>query len=189
MLFLLLRAAITSRRIFFFIFVLFSIEEIKTDQGLLVHKYSTRVVVTKYGPLRGVIIQRHFNQPPIEAFLGVPYATPPLGSLRYMPPVTPSMWKSTRLADSFSPVCPQNLPEIGNRTEALLKLPRGRLLYLEKLLPLLTNQSEDCLYLNIYVPKGGKFVLYFLIFFFLQELLHVLLIIGFTYTSNNLFIF
>ncbi|EEB10942.1 neuroligin, putative [Pediculus humanus corporis] len=154
MLFFLLRAAVTSRRIFFFIFVLFSFDEIKTDQGSVVHKYSTRVVVTKYGPLRGVIIQRHFNQPPIEAFLGVPYATPPLGSLRYMPPVTPSMWKSTRLADSFSPVCPQNLPEIGNRTDALLKLPRGRLLYLEKLLPLLTNQSEDCLYMNIYVPKG-----------------------------------
>ncbi|KAK6619110.1 hypothetical protein RUM43_009438 [Polyplax serrata] len=156
MLLLVHRTAATSRRILLLMLILLSLEETHTDQGLLVNKYSTRIVATKYGPLRGVIVQRHFNQPPIEAFLGVPYATPPLGSLRYMPPVTPSMWKNTRLADSFSPVCPQNLPEISNRTEALLKLPRGRLLYLEKLLPLLTNQSEDCLYLNIYVPRGGK---------------------------------
>ncbi|KAJ4436478.1 hypothetical protein ANN_16509 [Periplaneta americana] len=123
--------------------------------SLLVHKYSTRVVRTKYGPLRGVILQH--NHPPVEAFLGVPYATPPVGSLRYMPPVTPSMWRNTRLADSFSPVCPQRAPDIGNRTEALLELPRGRLLYLEKLLPLLVNQSEDCLYLNIYAPRGGEY--------------------------------
>lgn len=150
--------AVTLRRILLFIFVLVCFEDTKTDQGLLVHKYSTRVVVTKYGPLRGIILQQHFNQPPVEAFLGVPYATPPLGSLRYMPPVTPSMWRSTRLADSFSPVCPQRPPEIGNRTEALLELPRGRLLYLEKLLPLLSNQSEDCLYMNIYVPRKGKFL-------------------------------
>ncbi|KAL1494858.1 hypothetical protein ABEB36_010376 [Hypothenemus hampei] len=93
--------------------------------------------------------------PPVEAFLGVPYATPPIGSLRYMPPVTPSIWKNTKLADRFGAVCPQRLPDIGNRSEALLKFPRGRLLYLEKLLPLLANQSEDCLYLNLYVPRTG----------------------------------
>lgn len=47
--------------------------------SLPLHKYSTRVVRTKYGPLRGIIVHAH---PPVEAFLGVPYATPPLGSLR-----------------------------------------------------------------------------------------------------------
>lgn len=47
--------------------------------SVLVHKYSTRIVRTKYGPLRGVMVHSH---PPVEAFLGVPYATPPLGSLR-----------------------------------------------------------------------------------------------------------
>lgn len=123
--------------------------------SLHANKYSTRVVRTKYGPLRGVVLQQ--LHPQVEAFLGVPYATPPVGSLRYMPPVTPSMWRNTRHADSFSPVCPQRPPDIGNRTEALLELPRGRLLYLEKLLPLLVNQSEDCLYLNIYVPVGGEY--------------------------------
>ncbi|XP_050309519.1 neuroligin-1-like isoform X2 [Anthonomus grandis grandis] len=121
--------------------------------SLLVHKYSTRVVKTKYGALRGVMIHIH---PPVEAFLGVPYATPPVGSLRYMPPVTPSIWKNTKLADRFGAVCPQRLPDIGNRSEALLEFPKARLLYLEKLLPLLANQSEDCLYLNIYVPRTAS---------------------------------
>jgi neuroligin len=31
-----------------------------------------------------------------------------------------------------------------------------RLVYLRKLLPYLRNQSEDCLYLNIYAPVTGK---------------------------------
>ncbi|KAH1023761.1 hypothetical protein HUJ05_003363 [Dendroctonus ponderosae] len=78
---------------------------------------------------------------------------------RYMPPVTPSTWKTTKLADRFGAVCPQRPPDIGNRSEALLEFPRGRLLYLEKLLPLLANQSEDCLYLNIYVPRAEKLMM------------------------------
>lgn len=78
------------------------------------------------------------------------------GTFRYMPPVTPSLWRNTRLADRFGAVCPQRPPDIGNRSEALLEFPRGRLLYLEKLLPLLANQSEDCLYLNLYVPRTGE---------------------------------
>lgn len=42
-------------------------------------KYSSNVVKTKYGELRGIIVR---NNPTVEAYLGVPYATPPTGSLR-----------------------------------------------------------------------------------------------------------
>jgi neuroligin len=66
-----------------------------------------------------------------------------------MPPVTPSTWKNTRLADRFAPVCPQAPP-------VPPAVPRERLAQLRRLLPLLTNQSEDCLYLNLYVPRSGK---------------------------------
>lgn len=53
-------------------------------------------------------------------------------------------------------VCPQRLPDISNETAALDRMPKGRLEYLRRLLPLLQNQSEDCLYLNIYSPIQGK---------------------------------
>ncbi|XP_063698385.1 uncharacterized protein LOC134829289 isoform X2 [Culicoides brevitarsis] len=115
-------------------------------------KYSTNIIKTKYGPLRGILVR---TNPPVEAFLGVPYATPPVGSLRYMPPVTPSTWKNTRLTDRFAPVCPQLPPVPASGPEALLEVPRERLAQLRRLLPLLANQSEDCLYLNLYVPRQG----------------------------------
>lgn len=42
-------------------------------------KYSTNLVKTKYGQLRGIVVR---SNPTVEAYLGVPYATPPVGSLR-----------------------------------------------------------------------------------------------------------
>lgn len=78
-----------------------------------------------------------------------------------MPPVTPSTWRTVRLADRFSPVCPQRspLPDAdGADAERLYDIPRSRLLQLRRLRPLLANQSEDCLYLNLYVPRSGEWV-------------------------------
>lgn len=42
-------------------------------------RYSSNVVRTKYGELRGIVVR---NNPTVEAYLGVPYAHPPVGSLR-----------------------------------------------------------------------------------------------------------
>ncbi|XP_066143773.1 neuroligin-4, Y-linked [Euwallacea fornicatus] len=114
---------------------------------------TSRTVRTKYGDVSGVIIapeSKHLE--PVEVFRGIPYASPPLGSLRFMPPVTGALWQGVKIADSFSPVCPQRLPDIANETAALRRMPKGRLEYLKRLLPYLQNQSEDCLYLNIYAP-------------------------------------
>ncbi|VVC93608.1 unnamed protein product [Leptidea sinapis] len=57
--------------------------------ALSTHKYSTRVVRTKYGPLRGIVVHSH---PQVEAYLGVPYATPPLGSLSGELPAWRMQW-------------------------------------------------------------------------------------------------
>ncbi|XP_033611755.1 neuroligin-4, Y-linked-like [Cryptotermes secundus] len=118
---------------------------------------SSRTVRTKYGDVSGVIVtfdSRHLE--PVEVFRGIPYASPPTGNLRFMPPVTGALWSGVKMAEHFGPVCPQKLPDISNETLALKRMPKGRVEYLKRLLPYLRNQSEDCLYLNIYAPAQGK---------------------------------
>ncbi|KAG8191524.1 hypothetical protein JTE90_019588 [Oedothorax gibbosus] len=131
-----------------------SINQMELDSRHL----STRVVHTRYGTLRGFISTLSNRQlQPVEVFLGVPYAGAPTGALRFMPPVTSPHWKGVRVADSYGSVCPQKWPDIKNETETLGRMPLGRLKHLQRLLPMLTNQSEDCLYLNIFAPAVGKF--------------------------------
>lgn len=63
---------------------------------------SSRVVHTKYGSVSGVIVHlegRHLDA--VEAFKGIPYASPPVGSLRFMPPVTGALWSGVRKADRW----------------------------------------------------------------------------------------
>ncbi|XP_074594558.1 neuroligin-1-like [Brevipalpus obovatus] len=119
-------------------------------------RLSARIVTTKYGALRGFIttFPARMNLASVETFLGIPYASPPIGKLRFMPPVTPAHWSGVRNAHSFGPVCPQNLPNITDEIYALSTMTRGRLKTLRRMLPMLQNQSEDCLYLNIYSPTS-----------------------------------
>jgi para-nitrobenzyl esterase len=71
----------------------------------------------------------------VLAFRGIPYAAPPVGSLRWKLPQPPLSWMGTRDASTFGNVCPQ----LDNNNQ-----PFG---------------SEDCLVLNIYVssqPAHGQ---------------------------------
>lgn len=124
----------------------------KSPQQLI----SSRVVRTKYGDIRGFIVtpESRFLEP-VEVFRGIPYASSPVGSLRFMPPVSGAQWSGVKIAEEFSPVCPQVLPDIRNETAVLKRISKGRLEYLKRILPFLTNQAEDCLYLNIYAPAQG----------------------------------
>ncbi|XP_012160753.2 carboxylesterase 1C [Ceratitis capitata] len=82
----------------------------------------------------------------VYAFLGVPYAEPPIGELRFAPPVPHKGWNRTLQARSMRPLCPQPsnsiYDEIVDGT-----LPRGSIV------------NEDCLYLNIWVSETANAVM------------------------------
>lgn len=65
----------------------------------------------------------------------------------------PPPWHGLRIANKLPPVCPQKLPKL-NITDN--QFSKGRYKQLERLMPYLDVESEDCLYLNLYVPSWGK---------------------------------
>jgi len=69
------------------------------------------------------------------AFLGLPYAEPPVGGLRFRPPVPIRSWGGSLDATAFGPACPQ-------------PVEAGSSLYQE--------QSEDCLTLNVWTPCADR---------------------------------
>nr|XP_034969563.1 neuroligin-3-like [Zootoca vivipara] len=112
-------------------------------------------VNTHYGKLRGVRVPLPSEiLGPVDQYLGVPYAAPPTGEKRFMPPEPPPSWSGIRNATHFSPVGPQNIhtavPEI--------MLPIWFTSNLDIVATYIQDPNEDCLYLNIYIPTedGGS---------------------------------
>ncbi|XP_020509902.2 neuroligin-1-like [Labrus bergylta] len=108
------------------------------------------VVTTVYGRLRGV--KKELNNEilgPVVQFLGVPYAAPPTGERRFQPPEPPVSWPEIRNATHFAPVCPQSIVE-GRLPDVML--PVWFTNSIDVVTSYVQDQSEDCLYLNIYVP-------------------------------------
>lgn len=115
------------------------------------------VVTTNYGKLRGVKVSLP-NEilGPVEQYLGIPYALAPTGERRFQPPEPSMSWPGIRNATQFAPVCPQFLED-----RFLLNdmLPVWFTANLDTVVTYVQEQSEDCLYLNIYVPtEDGKSV-------------------------------
>lgn len=73
-------------------------------------------------------VQGHVNGAARE-FLGIPYAAPPVGGLRWRPPVPNAPWGGVLDASSYSAACPQLDSLTGTQSE-----------------------NEDCLYLNVWTP-------------------------------------
>ncbi|XP_044583512.1 uncharacterized protein LOC123264341 [Cotesia glomerata] len=107
----------------------------------------TKEVRVAQGRLRGFVVQPKTSprMQLVDVFLGIPYAEPPVGPFRFSPPRSPRPWRDIRPAQEFAPVCPQVLPNLKAEVKT-------RHEYLGRLLSYLKNQSEDCLYLNIYAP-------------------------------------
>lgn len=73
------------------------IDSMLNDQAM-----PSRIVHTKYGAVSGTIVQlENYNRNlgPVEVFRGIPYASPPIGSLRFMPPVSTGQWSGVKKAD------------------------------------------------------------------------------------------
>jgi neuroligin len=119
---------------------------------------SPRVVETQFGKLRGVLLTMPTARggvATVELFSGIQYASLLGGELRFMPPTGPmDKWDNVRVAHMMRPVCMQRIPDLEKLEH---RMPLSRLNHLKRLSQFVTNQDEDCLYLNIYVPFRGKF--------------------------------
>ncbi|VEN47011.1 unnamed protein product [Callosobruchus maculatus] len=88
-------------------------------------------VETRLGKVEG-IWRTSISGRRYAAFEGIPYAKPPIGDLRFQEPQPIEPWPGTWNATRFY-VCPQSTPDLSNSVEG----------------------QEDCLYINVYVPKTG----------------------------------
>uniref|UniRef100_A0A8C4S341 Carboxylic ester hydrolase n=1 Tax=Erpetoichthys calabaricus TaxID=27687 RepID=A0A8C4S341_ERPCA len=104
---------------------------------------SNPVVTTELGDLEGTVSQVRGSEQIIYEYLGVPFAKPPLGPLRFSAPQPPELWTGIRDASQPPAICLQNLDQYMALFPALAVPPN----------PLI---SEDCLYLNIYTPAEPK---------------------------------
>src|SRR6266567_474891 len=91
------------------------------------------VAGTTAGALRGA------RENGIAVFRGVPYATPPVGGLRFTPPQPVPAWQGLRDATKDGPIAPQG---------------RSRLAHVMG--DFERPQSEDCLTLNIWTPAADS---------------------------------
>jgi para-nitrobenzyl esterase len=91
------------------------------------HSGGAPVVQTTEGPVQG------FKTEGVTQFLGIPYAAPPIGNLRWRPPVVHATWKNVLKATAYGPICAQS-NEFG-----VFAGP--------------ANNNEDCLYLNVFTPN------------------------------------
>ncbi|XP_067638497.1 uncharacterized protein Nlg1 [Eurosta solidaginis] len=114
----------------------------------------TKEIVIKQGKLMGITRNFHTSTGlrDVDQYFGLPYAEAPIGSRRFMPPGAPLPWSGLKIARHLPPVCPQQLPNL--TAQGSVKMSRGRYKQLTRLLPYLKTESEDCLYLNVYVPRG-----------------------------------
>jgi para-nitrobenzyl esterase len=89
-----------------------------------------QIVNTEYGQVQGSL------NGTVHQFLGIPFAKPPVDSLRWKAPRNPIAWAGVLNTSAFAPVCPQKKFVQGDTTYTI-------------------EGNEDCLYLNVWTPQTG----------------------------------
>jgi para-nitrobenzyl esterase len=101
--------------------------------GLSVTVHADSLTVkTEQGKVHGKTI----NDGKVKAFLGLPYAAPPVGDLRWKAPQPPVKWMGERDATKYGARCAQ-----GHVHDDMSFLDSG--------------ESEDCLFLNVFAPAAA----------------------------------
>jgi len=110
---------------------------------------ATPVVQTDTGSVQGL------EQDGVDAYLGVRYAAPPLGDLRFQPPVKPDAWEGVADATGYGAPCMQLYSASGPTESEMTRR-------IQAIFPTSTEakmDNEDCLFLNVWTPAaddGGK---------------------------------
>jgi para-nitrobenzyl esterase len=106
--------------------------------GSTLHGEATSLPEPRVTIQSGMLSGTYFGADPAEAaFLGIPYAAAPTGSLRWRPPQPFPAWTGVREAKAFGPACPQ--------------LPSGWLPEMLGRKQMVTD--EACLYLNVWTTN------------------------------------
>ncbi|CAN7980048.1 unnamed protein product, partial [Ixodes pacificus] len=91
------------------------------------------IVETSYGPVQGMRVYAENRS--LHAFLGIPFAEPPVGELRFRKPIPAKPWRSVYHATKKPFPCLQTDFYINNNVTVAT-----------------ANSTEDCLYLNVWTP-------------------------------------
>ncbi|XP_076073127.1 cocaine esterase-like [Mytilus galloprovincialis] len=91
------------------------------------------VVNSASGPIKGLKTQNKQTGKDLYEFRGIPFGNPPIGPLRFKKPEPVDKWTDTLDATEFGAACPQSVPDM------MLDFKPSKM-------------SEDCLFLNVYVP-------------------------------------
>ncbi|XP_078400803.1 pyrethroid hydrolase Ces2e-like [Cetorhinus maximus] len=94
--------------------------------------YLHPIVQIEDGLLRGKQLEVEGSPRTVFGYIGIPFAAPPVGSLRFAHPERPEPWTGIRNARSYPPMCLQKTRK---------RLP-----------PFAVPANEDCLYLSVYTP-------------------------------------
>ncbi|TFY61394.1 hypothetical protein EVJ58_g4533 [Rhodofomes roseus] len=107
------------------------------------------VVALSYGVFEG------FTSGNVSSFLGIPYADPPVGDLRFRPARPPKPWIGVRNATAYGAACLQQ-GTIGSSQAGQLPFALPPFTYpIANVTPII-NESEDCLFVNVLTPASAQ---------------------------------